>query len=645
MREGGLTMAERHVTRAQRNSEGDIVALGNPHAGWRQRQAAWIINDIREHRHEYFVRGSNGWTIRVNVIDGAFGPYLRTSPDLTSQNNLDSLNPLTPQSWEIANENSEILAIHAALVPQGAHGSVLLVGGDEHNGAQENDWRNTRIYDIATNRVISVNSPPADAFCCGHAFLGTGNLMIGGGTESWIHADHQHVDHHVGAQQHWSGARECAIYDNDGNWTTSAPLLPEPDHATRGGGRWYPTLLTLGDGDILAVGGHPRVSDQMADGADPDGNDSRHGAWLPERYDPASDTWTYQPGHWLYVQWHLVGTNPRPADQPTGGDNYLYYPRLFVVPDGRVFMASPNNDACGWYDPATGLVDEQTVERPPSAGGYREHQHTAVLLPLLPGDDYTPHIIFFGGSGPRRITLDPAIAPGDLTWQETLGRDYWQGDPPLRRHGIGTLLPTGEVLFSGGIRTNATDVGLPDTDAVLQAEIYSPGIDWEADQITFEDEAWSPTQRANVPRNYHSVAVLLPNGRVLTAGSNIDGRGGGDSAKEFRIEVFLPDYDDDVQRPSITSAPSTLTYSEVFGFNCSDADRIERVALMRCGSVTHAWDGDQRYVGLDFEVTGEGTITATTPPNGNVAPPGPYMLWAIDEANRPCQLAPFVTLN
>lgn len=129
----------------------------------------------------------------------------------------------------------------------------------------------------------------------------------------------------------------------------------------------------------------------------------------------------------------------------------------------------------------------------------------------------------------------------------------WPVERPLRRHGCAVLLPTGEVLLAGGI--DSTDhTGLLDTDAVLEGEIYQPGIDWDTGSYGAE-ESWTTTARATVPRNYHSVALLLPNGLVLTAGSNLDGQSGGDSVKEYRIETFSPPYDGDAQRPEIEQAP------------------------------------------------------------------------------------------
>jgi hypothetical protein len=642
-------MATRLVTHAARNSDGDIVAIGNPEEPWYQRRREWAISDILADRHVYFASGRRGRRRRIDVINSPSGPYLRTRADRTEGNNLDNLPALDVRPWEIALDDAEVLAVHAALVPHGVQGQVLLLGGDEHDSANADsgEIHNTRIYDVDRNVVIDLDSPEADVFCCGHAFLAGGRLLVGGGTESWRHTEDRHFDAHANPQRHWSGARECAVYDLNGTWTAAASLLPEPGHPERGGGRWYPTLLTLGDGRILALGGHP-LADEDADG--------RHGAWLPESYDPAEDVWTYQPGHWLYVTWGDVGPTDSAdlmpgeelvvlpdGQEPVSANNYLYYPRLFAVPDGRVFMASPNDGACGWYDPATGLVDEPPVEPPPHGGRFDETNHTAVLLPLLPADDYAPHVLFLGLQEAHRLSLN-AAEPGEApAWQPTAPRD-WPAAAPLRRHGCATLLPTGDVLFTGGIDDDG-DPGLPDTDGVLEAELYHAGFDWDAGVIDFALESWTTNPRASVVRNYHSVALLLPNGRVLTAGSNIDGRSGDDDVKEYRIEVFCPAYDADTNRPVISQAPAAVSYGQTFQVVTSRASRIQRVALMRCGSVTHAWDGDQRYVGLDWENPAPGVIQATAAPSGHVAPPGAYMLWVVDDADRPCRLAPFVLLS
>ncbi|HEX6596434.1 MAG TPA: galactose oxidase-like domain-containing protein [Acidimicrobiales bacterium] len=616
-------MADRLVTHVARDSRGLTLALANPAEDWFQRRAEWAIADIVSGRHRYFVEGNSR---PIAVVDGPSGLYLRSDPDASTANNLDTLPSHDRSPWEIAHDDAEVLAVHAALTGHGAAGQVLLLGGNEHDEANADDGTtdNTRIYDVATNAVLAVDSPEADAFCCGHAFLPDGRLLVGGGSNSWGGGHHE-------VEFHRDGTRACAAYRAGGIWDPVAPLQPEPGGPPDTGGRWYPSLVTLADGRVLAVAGHPRLTD------------SRHGAWHPEVYDPVADAWSYTPGHWLYVTWSLAGAPPE-GQEPHDADSYSYYPRLFTVPGGRVFLASPNDERCGFYDLASGMV-ETLVDSPPHGGRFDETNHTAVLLPLLPGDGYTPRVLFVGLEGPHRITLETGEEAEPPTWEPTAPRD-WPADPPLRRHGCAVLLPTGEVFLAGGI-DNAGDPGLPDTDAVLEGELYRPGIDWAsgAYEPDAASESWTTTAPATVARNYHSVALLLPNGLVLTAGSNLDGQAGGDDVKEYRIEVYSPPYDGDPLRPDILQAPAELAYGQTFAVATTRADHIQRVALTRCGSVTHAWDGDQRYVGLEFTVSGPGALEATAPPDGGVAPPGPYLLWVVDGDDRPCVRAPFVLLG
>ena len=685
-------MADRLVTHALRDTDGDILVIGNSEVGW-ARDSRWAIQDILLDRNTYFVHGSGGNRVDIIVVDSPHGPHLRTHPDQTTGNNLDELDDFLPYPWDVPLEDTQIFAIHACLVPHGAEGQVLIFGGDEHDfGLYElGSHANTRVYDIASNRIISATSPDVDLFCCGHAFLSSGHPFVAGGTELWR-------GHHAGAhdqpEQHWGGARESASYNLDTTWDARADMLPQPGvEGNAGGGRWYPTLTTLPNGRILAVGGHPSISD------------GRHGAWQPEIYDPVANTWSYVDGHWIYVDWSVVEVervriedddgNPvldddgeetfliirdeddnlielwdfpegqtRPTDNPDARINYPYYPRIFVVPGGRIFLASPNDFFSGFYDTGTGQIVGPRIERPDNNGVlFRETNHTGVMLPLLPGDNYRPHMLMMNNTGTYRISLprpdldggtplEELAAANPPEWVATTARQ-WDGTPPLRHHGVATLLPTGEVFFSGGIDEEG-ESGLLDENAMRNGEIYTPAIDWGNDRIIvpgedndgpdLPEEQWRTVAEASVVRNYHSVALLMPNGRVFTAGSNRDGSSGGDHFKEFQIEVYSPIWFWDPGRPTIDSAPDEITYGEVFHIETTARQRIHRVALMRCGTVTHAWDGDQRYVGVDFEVTDTG-LRLTAPPDGSVAPPGPYMLWIIAEDDLPCRQAPFVTLN
>ena len=127
-------------------------------------------------------------------------------------------------------------------------------------------------------------------------------------------------------------------------------------------------------------------------------------------------------------------------------------------------------------------------------------------------------------------------------------------------------------------------------------------------------------------RLYHSVALLLPDATVWLAGGNPK-RGG----YVQQMEIYQPPYLFDstgalAARPSITGAPSAVSYGNAFSVQTPDAATINRVVLVRNGTVTHAFGMDQREVELAFTAQ-NGSLAVTAPPNGNIAPPGYYMLF------------------
>jgi hypothetical protein len=382
-----------------------------------------------------------------------------------------------------------------------------------------------------------------------------------------------------------------------------------------GGGRWYPTLITLPNGEVLMVFGHPSRTD------------TRHRNSTPERYSPASNSWTLLPA--------IAEDIPPPDVGPE-----LNYPRLHVLPNGQIFFATPVNGN-RFYNPATGVFVGPTITPPPDPI-YQGWFVTSVLLPLLPGDSYTPRVLLCGGSQPYRINLGESSP----TWRVAGTRTGTAADR-VRENLCAVILPTGDVFLSGGVEDSGSD--LSDLTAVREGEIYSPGIDWDRG-VYISAEIWVSTQEATVVRNYHSVALLMPNGRVWTAGSNKDGEltetdPNKPPTAEKRIEVYKPSYDADPKRPDITASPASVIYGETFDIHTPQAASIQRIALIRAGSVTHAFDADQRYVGLVFNHIGGDRLVATAPPNGGVAPPGYYMLWLIDDAGRPCKLAKFIRVS
>jgi Domain of unknown function (DUF1929) len=345
-------------------------------------------------------------------------------------------------------------------------------------------------------------------------------------------------------------------------------------------GRWYPTVTTLGDGRVMAFSG-----------SDENGNTN-----TTVEYYTAGSGWS-QP---FTASW----TPP-------------LYPRMTLLRNGNVFYSGETN-VTRMFDPSNNTWT--TVAN--TYYGLDRSYGSAVLLPLSPANNYDPKVMILGGGGPSTATTEII----DLG----ASKPAWQPGPEMsepRTQMNATILPSGKVLAMGGSYYNE-DVG----SASLNADLYDPATN------TFS----SAGQNA-YPRLYHSLSLLLPDATVLFAGGNPD-RG----SYEPHIEIYQPAYlfganGKLAKRPSITSAPSSISYGKSFTVQTPNPANISSVVLMRDGAVTHAFDMDQRLVGMSFKVA-TGSLKITAPPNGNVAPPGYYMLFLINKQGVP-SVAKFIHMN
>jgi galactose oxidase len=195
----------------------------------------------------------------------------------------------------------------------------------------------------------------------------------------------------------------------------------------------------------------------------------------------------------------------------------------------------------------------------------------------------------------------------------------WRYTQPMtyaRRQFNATVLPDGEVLVTGG----TSSPGFSDrSGAVHAAELWNPSA-----------EQWSVLASNRVSRVYHSSTLLLPDGRVLHAGSG-DGPG---LPRELTAELFSPPYLFRGPRPVIESAPSQAGYGQSFLVATPDAGQVVRVTLVRLSSVTHGFDQSQRFAELSFRRTAGG-LTVLAPDSRSTAPPGPYLLAILNGAGVP----------
>ncbi len=175
-------------------------------------------------------------------------------------------------------------------------------------------------------------------------------------------------------------------------------------------------------------------------------------------------------------------------------------------------------------------------------------------------------------------------------------------------------MPDGSTLVTGGTSARFFNESI---GAVLHPERWDPF-----------SQTWRALARAQEARLYHSIALLLPDARVLVAGGGHPNGGWGDP-DHFSGELFHPPYLFQGPRPVISGlSATTLGYGQALSITTPDAATITDVTLVRLGSVTHAFNMNQRFNRLSFSA-GVGALLVTLPPNGNVCPPGHYMLFIL----------------
>jgi hypothetical protein len=249
--------------------------------------------------------------------------------------------------------------------------------------------------------------------------------------------------------------------------------------------------------------------------------------------------------------------------------------------------------------------------------------------------DYAPtaqyrgdRVLFLGGGNDQP---DPTpTAACELLTLDPVPQD-WRPAAPMafpRRHHDATVLPDGTVLVTGGTRGAAfNDLG--QGAPVHEAELWQP------------DDAGGSFRTVAaelIDRCYHSTALLLPDGRVLSAGGGefqvTLGVANDPRDTHADLQIYSPPYLFAGPRPTILSAPSEIDLGVPFPVEIAGDVPAGRVTLLRLGAVTHALAMDQRFAELPFVPDGS-TLTVTPPATADRCPPGPYLLFALSAAGVP----------
>ncbi len=488
-------------------------------------------------------------------------------------------------TWEVLPFSSEVLAVHAVLMHTGR---VLFAAGSGNNDVRfhSNDFGNTAkqvwtsvVWDPAvspadgTDRNFAhpdtmrdTTGKVVDFFCGGETPLVDGQVLCTGGTNDYD-----------GPGKAFAGRADTLLFDPTTNqWAATRPMAH---------GRWYPSVITLGDGRTLAAAGL---------------DENAHGL-----RNKTFETFFHPADYWQQLS------------LPAGFDGVPLYAHLYLLADGSVFYAGGHMD-----DDQQAPVRLDLTRSPATVTGVAglsrveaRDQCASVLLP--PAQDQKVMII--GGATGEKTE---AIANVDVI-DFTQPNPTYQPVTPMhegRIHLNATLLPDRTVLITGGSHQREQA-----TVATNRAELFDPA---------HPERGWVQLAAATVPRLYHSVALLLPDARVVTACGNPE-RGqhvawGQDAPnEELRLEIFSPPYLDPTRgpRPTIGDVPVEWRYGQSVTVVTADAPHLRDVSLVRPGATTHSFNTSQRLVDLPITARDGAGVTVHVTDEPNLAPPGWYMLF------------------
>ncbi len=433
-----------------------------------------------------------------------------------------------------------IIAIHSVLTPDGR----VMTYGTDQNGKQTGKF----VYDIwdpeagpEAGHITLQNTTNTDIFCSAQLVLpGSGDVLVAGG------------DNFVNGGTNNTGNKNSTLFRSATNKLTRA--------ANMNRARWYGTATALPNGTVYLQGG--------AGGADRPEIRAADGSFkLLNGADTNSLNW--------------------------------FYPRNFVVRDGRVFGFDSSGNMYHITTQDSGLVSP--AGKLPSAN--TANDSSAVMF--RPG-----MILQCGGNSKGAVVIDVTGHRADVSATADMSTQ--------RRLLNTTVIADGRVVATGGSRQWNKLVGVNNV-----AEIWDP-----------ETGEWTQGAVADKPRLYHSTALLLPDARILVAGGGAPG-----PVKNLNAEIYSPPYLFDAngnlaERPLIDDAPNVVSIGQSFALDVSSASPIARVTFVKTGSVTHSFNMDQRFLDLAFSAAG-GTLTVQAPANGADAPPGTYLVFVIDDKGVP----------
>ncbi|MCT9003763.1 galactose oxidase early set domain-containing protein [Streptomyces rhizosphaerihabitans] len=528
-------------------------------------------------------------TDRITWGVSVYGTGSATTDDYTMEQVSDPIPPATCTGtadecangkWTVLPTQNPVRSMHSVVLN---NGKVLLIAGS--GNSEENFDAGTftsAVYDPATGSY-KVIPTPKDMFCAGHVQLADGRVLVMSGNKAFP----------VAGGHGYEGFKDSYIFDPVTETYSRTNDLND--------GHWYPSATELGNGDIISFGGLREDSS---------------GSVTAERFSNAQQQWL--PLWQVNQTWSFWGL----------------YPSMILMQDGRLFYSGSHVFGNGTPGTGSAIYDydaNTTTAVPGLQNKDQRDQSASVLLP--PAQDQK--VLTIGGgnidSNPDAGRLTDIIDLKAANPAYTVGPQIPQGTVDLgngkvaqtgsqgKMYVSAVLLPDGKVLETGGGLHNRAD-------PVFEASLFDPATS------TFDPVAADPEARG-----YHSSAFLLPDGRVMATGDNP-----GNGTWNHNVSIYTPPYLLKGTRPTITSV---IDNEWVYG----DTQRITvdrpivKAELIRPAAVTHSSDPNQRFVDLPLSVDGD-NVDLNVTSNPDMAPPGWYMLFAVD-ANGVPSVAKWVHLQ
>ncbi|KAJ3136546.1 hypothetical protein HK100_001639 [Physocladia obscura] len=492
-----------------------------------------------------------------------------------------------------------------------------------------------------------VNPLLYNAFCAGHSQAADGGIHVIGGDyqSSSFLSDHSYGPNYSMVDNEtflFNGIDRIRLYELPSTNTDIESGSGWTEELVMTTARWYPTVVTLGDGTVFIAGGDTRNInfDNLTDTINPTYE------FYPSRYKASLFS--------SLLQWSFP---------------HNLYPISFALPGGKILLLASNRTVLidPDVDPGDNEANTVSIASLPvldHAPWIYPHTPTSFILPIRESNNYSLTIMVCGGTKNSSFYASSDCVAIDNPEFPNAQWKIMPNMPSARLMPDSAILPDGTILLTNGVGWGQAggNAGQNNFGAapVFTTDLYHP-----------ENNTWTSLELSTVARMYHSGAILLNDGSVITTGSEMANylefwgtptTVGPDAAFanlsqgynqncypvveiactlpwELRIEQYTPSYltsgnPRPIVKPFATGTVLTYNSTVAIQLDSTGAD-VQQISLIRYTTTTHSTNTDQRLIIPILLYVNKTVAIFRIPPNGSVAPPGNWHVFAVSGSGVP----------